>query len=53
MLYGKIVSFEMSAIASDCFISVKSIVEKHGLSTGESTWIERKMVPGFLGEVLS
>ena len=41
----------MSAIASDCFISVKSIVEKHGLATGESTWIEGKMVPRFLEEV--
>ena len=50
-LYGKIVSFDMSAIASDCFISAKSIVEKHGLATGESTWIERWMVRRFLEEV--
>jgi hypothetical protein len=49
--YGTIVSFDMSAIASDCFISAKSIVEKHGLSTGESTWIERWMVRRFLEEV--
>jgi hypothetical protein len=51
--YGTIVSFDMSAIASDCFFSAKSVVEKHGLATGESTWIERGMVPGFLEEVLA
>jgi hypothetical protein len=49
--FGTIVSFDMSAIASDCFFSAKSVVEKHGLVTGESTWIGRGMVPRFLEEM--
>jgi hypothetical protein len=33
-------------------IHKKSVVEKPGFATGESTRIEKKMVPGFLGEML-
>jgi len=51
--YGTIVSFDMSAIASDCIFAKKSVAKKHGLATGESTWIERQMVRRFLEEVLS
>jgi hypothetical protein len=46
-------SFDKNAIASDCFFAKKSVVEKPGFATAESAWIERKMVPGFLGEGLA
>ena len=49
---GTIRSFDKSAIASDCFFSAKSVVEKHGFATGESTWIERRIVRRSLEEVL-
>ena len=49
--YGTIVSFDMIVAAADGFFSGESVVEKHGFGTGESTWIERKMVRRFLKEV--
>ena len=48
---GTIQSFDKRAIASDCCFSVNSVVEKHGFATGESTWIERRMVRRSLEEV--
>ena len=51
--YRTIMSFDKNAIASDCFFAKKSVVEKPGFATAESAWIERKMVPGFLGEGLA
>ena len=48
---GTIRSFDKRAIASDCFFSANNVFEKHGFATGESTWIERRMVRRFLEEV--
>ncbi len=50
--YETIRSFDKSAIASDYFFSVNSVVEKPGFATGESTWIERWMVRRLPEEVL-